>query len=332
MLYDCFIFSNELDLLELRLHELDHVVDKFVICEATTTFTGNKKPLYFDRNRRRFAKFKDKIVHLVITDLASAPPASSLPYFRPTPFQHAHPAAWSKEIYQRNSLKRALESCKPHDLVMISDVDEIPRAKTIAKLKRRQKPVTLEQTHYYYFLNCRGDQPWREAKLCRYRDLIDPQLLRQDQTLPIIPRAGWHFSFLGGGSAVKQKLAAYSHQEHNRPEVRRRDWLDFNLKNALDLFERPFTYRFVNLDSSYPLYLRQNLTKYRQYLFHDPHQDDNTARLRKEVFRLRSRLYWLQQEREQIIRELLSYQAKYRQAVKFNPLFYLFTKFFSAKP
>ena len=54
--YDCFIFYNELDLLEIRLKTLDSVVDHFVLVEATKTHRGKDKPLYFEENKERFKK------------------------------------------------------------------------------------------------------------------------------------------------------------------------------------------------------------------------------------------------------------------------------------
>ncbi len=45
MIYDCFQFFNELDILKIRLHVLGPVVDRFVISEATETFSVLKKPL-----------------------------------------------------------------------------------------------------------------------------------------------------------------------------------------------------------------------------------------------------------------------------------------------
>lgn len=68
MVYDCFQFFNELDILKLRMHVLDDVVDKFVISEATVTFSGEKKPLYFQENREMFQEFEDKIIHKVVDD------------------------------------------------------------------------------------------------------------------------------------------------------------------------------------------------------------------------------------------------------------------------
>ncbi len=68
MVYDCFQFFNELDILKIRLNVLAPIVDRFVISEATETFSGLKKPLYYEENKYLFAEFADKIIHVVVDD------------------------------------------------------------------------------------------------------------------------------------------------------------------------------------------------------------------------------------------------------------------------
>lgn len=61
--FDAILMSSELDLLEIRMEELDPVVDRFFIVESNATFTGLPKPLHFADNRARFAKFERKITY-----------------------------------------------------------------------------------------------------------------------------------------------------------------------------------------------------------------------------------------------------------------------------
>ena len=122
MIYDCFIFFNEIDLLDLRLNELDSVVDKFVIVESTETFSKKKKTLFFNENKERFSKFKDKIIHIIVDDSPELTKTSSDPGGR-----------WNIEHFQRNCIERGLVDCKPEDIILVSDVDEIPRKSSIKK-------------------------------------------------------------------------------------------------------------------------------------------------------------------------------------------------------
>ena len=90
MVYDCFQFFNELDILKIRLNVMNDVVDKFVISEATETFSGLKKPLYYEKNKEMFKEFEDKIIHVVVDD---------------TPQGGTH----ERDTFQKNAVTRGLK-------------------------------------------------------------------------------------------------------------------------------------------------------------------------------------------------------------------------------
>ena len=122
MLYDAFLFYNEMRLLEIRLNELKNVVDRFVIVESNITFQGKPKPLYFWDNRDRFSAFQDRIIHVPVVDM----PATDDP--------------WQREYYQRNCIARGLTDCSSDDVIMISDADEIPKADVVAQISDKKYP------------------------------------------------------------------------------------------------------------------------------------------------------------------------------------------------
>jgi|ERR1022692_989649 beta-1,4-mannosyl-glycoprotein beta-1,4-N-acetylglucosaminyltransferase len=122
MIYDCFTFFDELELLELRLHELGDVVDKFVWVEATKTHSNKSKPLHYQENRVLFQAFHDQIIHVVVDDM----PDSN--------------DSWVLENFQRKCIARGLVNCRPEDFILVSDLDEIPRATTVAKVSREWPP------------------------------------------------------------------------------------------------------------------------------------------------------------------------------------------------
>lgn len=105
--YDCFIFFDELDLVDIRFAELDQVVDFFVVVEADMTFKGEPKPLTFQENIERWAPYHDKIIHVVVDDFDKDA----------TPFQ--------REDLQREAMLRGLRGAAPDDYVILSDCDEI---------------------------------------------------------------------------------------------------------------------------------------------------------------------------------------------------------------
>ena len=119
LLYDCFTFSDELDLLDIRLAELSPVVDTFVIAEAPVTFQGKPKPLYYQENKARFSQYARQIRHVIVDDMPDTQ------------------NAWDRERHQRNSLKLGLKDATADSMVLISDADEICTRSALTELKAR---------------------------------------------------------------------------------------------------------------------------------------------------------------------------------------------------
>ena len=114
---DCFIFYNELDLLNYRLNILNEYIDFFVIVESTHTFTGNPKPLYYDQNKEMFNKFNKKIIHIIVNDV---------PYIIPN-ININNNEQWQNEFHQRNSMKKGIDiisdKLDDDDIILSSDLD-----------------------------------------------------------------------------------------------------------------------------------------------------------------------------------------------------------------
>lgn len=238
-------------------------------------------------------------------------PADTLSYFLPKSFQLPHLSAWSREIHQRNAIKRGLINCKNSDIILISDVDEIPNHTVFAKAKKIKIAASLEMNNYYYFINCIGSKKISVAKLVKYRYLLikDPQEIRDNTLYPLIHNAGWHFSYLGGLAFVRTKIESFAHQEHNTPDNKKLTTLHFNITNGLDIFSRPFKYQFTKIDKTLPQYLLDNLPKFDKYIHHDQ-ADKNTLMLRSELFKARSVIYWKELELQEVIKTM-NYYRKY---------------------
>ena len=119
---DCFIFFNEVDMLKYRLSILDKVVDKFILVEARSTFSGLDKELYYNKNKKMFEQYNDKIINVVI----------DMPYKKPS-IDYSKKEQWENEYFQRNSIEIGLKQLQlnQNDYIMISDVDEIPDPVTL---------------------------------------------------------------------------------------------------------------------------------------------------------------------------------------------------------
>ncbi len=203
--FDCFLFSDELLLLEFRLRLLDPVVDRFVIVEADRTFQGRAKPFIFLENRLRFAQWEEKIIHVPVADLPDTD------------------ALWAREQHQRRAILRGLREASPNDIVVISDVDEIPNPEAIRNL-RREPPTThvaLDMQFLNFCVDLAAPQEWSRAKACLAKDLLDPELLRNTPPPePVLWAAGWHLSWLMPEVTAVSKLESYSHTENNREPLK----------------------------------------------------------------------------------------------------------------
>jgi beta-1,4-mannosyl-glycoprotein beta-1,4-N-acetylglucosaminyltransferase len=283
-IYDCFLFFNELDILKLRLEILNDTVDKFVIVESTVTFSGKEKPLFFNENKDEFKKFEDKIIHVVINDtpddFINLPYVSNplsdvdnvknkiLKYVESSEGWSRHEKQWGRETYQRESMFYGMIGCSNDDIILISDLDEIPNPDEILKLKNSilNSIVDFKQTTYYYYFNLLKEYNWSGTKCLSYGNLKNKSinLIRQNKhTTNIIKSGGWHFSFMGGPERVKAKIDAYSHQEFNNPYIL--SSVENNIFEENDPFFRGKLLK-VPIDENYPLYLLNNIEDYKNYI------------------------------------------------------------------
>jgi beta-1,4-mannosyl-glycoprotein beta-1,4-N-acetylglucosaminyltransferase len=282
-IYDAFLFFNELELLELRLNILNNVVDKFVIVESTKTFSSKDKPLFFDENKEMFNKFKDKIIHIIIDDTPDNfmtinyinEPKTEIDVLNNKILKHVdesqgwprHETQWGVETFQRESIIKGLINCDEDDIIIISDVDEIPNPIEIEKIKNTSDEVfNFNQKMYYYYVNMLKENNWSGPKACTWGKLktISLNSLRQNKhTTKTISDGGWHFSFMGGEAKVIEKIEAYAHQEYNKPYYK--DNVKNNIMTNMDPFFRGGL-THVEIDDSYPKYLLENIIKYKHMI------------------------------------------------------------------
>lgn len=287
MIYDAFLFFNELDLLELRMEILDPYVDYFVISEATVTFSGNAKPLYFLENKDRYKKFAHKIIHVIVdhtpdsfidttkfllpetADISKKDKIRNKILRNMMGYNHwdKNILHWGRDFYHRECVLIGLADCSDDDIILLSDLDEIPNPEEIKKLKG-QIPENnfchMVQRLYYYYLNClMVGIRWYGTKVCYYSFLKDKDsnALRifKDSGIPI-ENGGWHFSFIGGVEMIKKKIESYGHQELNTNDVK--NMIAQNVKDNRCIVGDSYKIITVDIDSSYPEYLLKNISKY----------------------------------------------------------------------
>ena len=280
MVIDCIPFFNELDILKLRLHILDPLVDRFVIEEATHTFSGLPKELCFEKNREMFEEFLPKITYLVVDN---SPEEIS---------------THERDKFQKNALAKALTDASDEDVLILSDVDEIPNPAVLQELVKRFDPdkiYHLAQRNFYCYLNMEevsgnllsitGEFPgverrmWLGTKVFAKKNIPESGIIDLREISPEDPRSirvadgGWHFGYMGSchetdvSRRVGTKVVAAAHQEYNTEDVLA------EVKDRLilgeDIFGRNAVFQWAVVDESYPQYLLEHKSEY-DYLIMPP--------------------------------------------------------------
>ena len=259
--YDTFAFFNEMDLLEMRLREMWDVVDYFVIVEATRTFQKKEKPLYFQQNRARFKEFESKIIYVVV---------DKYPSFW-TKFRRV--TTWHYDNHQKEGILKGLKDAGPDDLIIVSDLDEIPLPEKVLEYKNKPGIRVFEQYQSYYYLNyvcTRINDYGGKAVAQRNRDgfgrwrgtvMLEKKLIKtikdtrnfRDQEGPhitAIPDGGWHFSYMGGIEKIIYKIQSWTHAEYNTDQYRSKETVVQNVMDGRDLFNEGMKFELFDLDKS----------------------------------------------------------------------------------
>ena len=273
MIYDCFQFFNEIDLLKLRLNVMDQCVDKFVISESTVTFSGHPKPLYYEQNKEMFKRFSHKIIHNVVSDTPNVNP-------------------FERDSFQKCAVKRGLIGCNADDIIIFSDVDEIPSPKKLSEILfnfNHDNIYHFAQRMFYYYLNLEceditsvmlsftGDfdhaprKKWLGTKVCQYR-LLNNYTLEQlrfperKASGVRVDDGGWHFSYMGGNKKtdvverVAEKIKCAAHQEFNNSKVLSK--IGNNISKNKDIFGRGSKFVRTSIDDTFPEYLVRNQAEF----------------------------------------------------------------------
>ena len=267
-IYDCFSYWDEDLLLDLRLNVLNDFIDYFVIVEGNKTWQNNFKKLRFDINK--FSKFKDKIIYIPVEDM----PKGANPYLR--------------ENHQRNCISRGLKNALENDLIIISDLDEIPNPQAFKLFSNSMKYAVFKQKHFYYKINLQSQKKpyWHGSRICVKKFLKSPQWLRELKFKKrpfwrldklrlnnIIDDGGWHFCNLKNAEQLlyKYKNLCETNDPYNFNEKIDKKYLQLDeIKKRInfgqDIIGRNETYEAQNLDNSFPKYILENKSAYKEWI------------------------------------------------------------------
>jgi beta-1,4-mannosyl-glycoprotein beta-1,4-N-acetylglucosaminyltransferase len=281
-IYDCFCYFNEDLILELRLETLWDFVDFFVISEASYTHAGLSRETQFDITK--FQKYASKIRYIRL----DVRPEGGRDF-------------WKNENFIRNNVVNGLFDAISDDLVMISDLDEIPNPEKINEYLPKYLRGDFDQRYYSYYFNnyWLGDADesgkvspnsniWRGTKITTYHHFVNffkcnatsvrsyksSGMLRSIKrtwfkwfSVQLIKDGGWHFTWVFTLENIIKKIQSTAHQEFNRPEFKDPQKIRDLIASGRD-FHKPFSrYELQDIDEQFPRYLIENLEKFSEFIY-----------------------------------------------------------------
>ncbi len=225
-IYDCFIYFDEELLLDIRLNILNKYVDKFIIVESKFSHRGEPREPNFNINR--YKKFQDKIEYILL----DKNPKNLFKINKDdTKINEKIIVNGNlREFFQRNAIQEGLKNADENDLIIISDVDEIPNLEEINFNKIKNDPIFFNQIFCCFKLNLFSKMKWCGSRMIRKKKLISPQWLRDIKdrnysklrfdtyfskkkynNIKFINNGGWHFSYLKNPGGVEKKLKSIRH-------------------------------------------------------------------------------------------------------------------------
>ena len=293
-IYDCFMYFDEDLLLDLRFNTLNKYVKKFIITEATYTHNGTKKKLKFDINK--FQKFKDKITYIVVDEQ----PPNILKLIdgesKSKKGEKLILNGMARDYFQRECLSKGLREAKGEDLIIISDLDEIPNLDQLEVSRVKNNIIIFEQKMFYYKLNLYyKDYTWLGTKAVKKKKLISPQWLRNIKgknyskwrldtffskkkysNLYFVKNGGWHFTCLRTAEDLEKKLLNFAHHYeyeesglniNNLKQLIAEKRVMYDHKADQKEFKWSGKSILKNIDTNFlPEYVYSNLDKYSDWL------------------------------------------------------------------
>lgn len=244
MIWDCFTYNGEKELLEIRCEELIGLDVTHILIESPWTFTGKRKDL----------KYVEPIPYNIKNYVFENMPNNG--------------DAWANERAQRDYILTALIElgAKDDDLVIISDVDEIIKKEILLNYVDTEGLTSFCVDTYRYYLNClEGKQNWAKAKAAnfKYVKTRTPDEIRNNDNARQLDNAGWHFSYVGDLNFIVNKIESFSHTELNTDDFKSK--LDFKHKNCQSLWGDDY-WTVIDIDENLPLHIRNNIDKFKHII------------------------------------------------------------------
>ena len=293
-IFDCFMYFDEEIVLDVRLNTLNDFVDYFVIVESKFTHKGEKRDLKF--NHEKFNKFKDKIIYLIYDKVPTKVEIIKPEDNEGTKYGKYILNAAYRENSQRNFIQEGLQNAKSDDIILISDVDEIPNLSEINFNKISQKILLFKQNMFYYKFNLHiPNFRWTGTKGCKKKDLVNPQWLRNIKdrkysifrldtffsdkkysNAKIIEDGGWHFSNIKTAKEIEHKLKSYLHHLEFDLKPLTTNQIEEMIKNKQAIYDLKVDKRINKIGtgsklekfefSKLPIYIQKNKNNFKEWV------------------------------------------------------------------
>ncbi|MDC0436365.1 hypothetical protein OAL81_02335 [Candidatus Pelagibacter sp.] len=293
-IFDCFMYFDEEVVLDVRLNTLNEFVDYFVIVESKFTHKGEQRELKF--NPKKFEKFKDKIIHLIYDE---QPQEIEIINNKDNENEKSRKYIFNaayRENGQRNYIEKGLTHADENDIILISDVDEIPNLVDLNFKEINEKIILFRQDMFYYKFNLHlPNLIWTGTKGCKKKNLLNPQWLRnikdrkysffrldtifstkKYRNIKFINDGGWHFTNIKTSKEIQYKLKSYLHHREFDVDPLSVDEIDQVMQNKEAIYN-------LHVDKSVnkigngsklekfelkklPIYIQKNLNNYRKWI------------------------------------------------------------------
>jgi beta-1,4-mannosyl-glycoprotein beta-1,4-N-acetylglucosaminyltransferase len=293
-IFDCFMYFDENLLLDLRLNILDKYVDYFVIVESNFNHKGERKKLNFNIND--YKNFENKIIYLIYDKISDNEEkiladddynSKNVKYI----FNAIH-----RENGQRNFLINGLDKADDDDIILISDLDEIPNLYNLDFKNIKEKLIFFNQEMFYYKFNLKlPNLNWVGTRSCKKKNLKSPQWLRNIKSkkypfyrldlffsdnkysdIKFINDGGWHFTNIKTAEQIKYKFESYLHHREFDIKPLSVSEIEQLIKNRTAIYDLNLDKRSekighgsklikYNIDNL-PHYIKNNLEKYKKWI------------------------------------------------------------------
>jgi len=249
---------------DLRYNVLKDHVDYFVICESIHDHRGRPKKKNFIK--KKYYNY-NKIKYFV---LEKAFPKNT--------------SIWENQAIQREFLLKSIDFAEEEDYIFFSDPDEIPKPELLSDFQLKKKFGIFMQKCFNYKFNLfnKYESPWEGTRVCKKKNLKSVDFMRQkvksknlkynflrfdkEKNIQIFNDAGWHFNNILSPEEISLKLRTFAHAEFADEKYSSISAIKENINSFKDLFGRGHSYKKIEIDNSFPLYIRENYQKFKNFI------------------------------------------------------------------